>query len=184
MRARDKRQLAQRLHLRFLHDPLSGGKAIPHFIPPRSDIPFAGLQNPFGCGSVGRENRGLQALRPDVALGQYVALQLAAFVWEDDPEAVGRHHGSQAIGERTKQYVAIQVVANGTVHVEKCCGLEIEAVEIRVSFAQLFIGMLALQLGTAAIREYFQRRDVLFGGLHRLPVQHRQMPQRPALSVP
>ena len=33
-------------------------------------------------------------------------------------------------------------------------------------------------------REDFQRRDVLFGRLHRLPVQHRQVPERPAVGVP
>ena len=70
----------------------------------------------------------------------------------------------------------MQVVANGTVHVEERRGFEIEAAEIRVSFAQLFIGMLALQLSTAARREYFQGRDVLFGRLHWLAVQNRQMP--------
>ena len=52
-----------------------------------------------------------------------------------------------------------------------------------MSFAQLFMSVLALQLGTTTRRENLQRRDVLFRRLHRLLVQHRQVPERPALGV-
>jgi hypothetical protein len=64
----------------------------------------------------------------------------------------------------------MQVVADGTVYIEERRGFDMEAAEIRVSFAQLFIGMLALQLRTTTRREYLQRRDVLLGWLHWFPV--------------
>ena len=111
-------------------------------------------------------------------------MQLTACARQDDPETVGRHHRLQAIGERTKQNVAIQVVTNGTVHVEKCRGFKIEATEILVRFAQLFMSLLALQLGTPTRCEYLQHGDVLFRRFHRLLVQHRQVPERSALRIP
>ena len=94
-------------------------------------------------------------------------------MWEGDPEAVSRHRRLQAIGQSTKQNIAMQVVADCPVDVKERCGFKIEALEIRVGFAKLFVGVLALQLGATTRREYFQRRNVLFGRFQRLPVQHR-----------
>src|SRR3954471_7382993 len=109
-----------------------------------------------------------------------VAVEFLVARGKDDAEAVGRHSTRQALGERAKEHVAMQVVTDGASDIEQGLGLDMGAPQLGMRFAKLFIRLLALQFGAAARGENAQAIDIGLGRLHRLGMQYSEMAQRTA----